>query len=270
MLFQGMTPGGSEAMWIRGTVLFFVLCSTMNAASHALHPDSIDRHSLITLTPNTITLVYEVVLGINPTEKASLELDPNQDGVVTDAERDAFIRDRAQQYAELQTVQINDRRLDAEFIVGDAYASTGHHGIHVIKIDLGYRYAIPADLPRKATMPFAYIDHAHMDVPGWKQININPLDGFMYSGHVPYRDYAPFDYEIINTRGYYPSTDDLDGEVWIPDDVAANPRIGVSLPERRQLETRAAGNTGTFVLIGVGLFLLLFVSVIVLKLRRAI
>ena len=58
-----------------------------------LHPASIDRHADITLTPTKLVLVYEVVLGINATEKAARMLDPNNDGEITNEDREKFLQE---------------------------------------------------------------------------------------------------------------------------------------------------------------------------------
>lgn len=204
-------------VWKRAIWLFLAsLLIPATALSHALHPDSIDRYADITLTPSHLVVVYQAVLGINPTEKASKRLDPDDDNEITEAERDAYLNTIAQEYAHKQLIMLGGQRLDLQFKGGDAYAIQGHNGIFAIKLDFGYVCELPADLPRNATVEFSYEDQALSKVVGWKQVQFHGQNGVAYAGHVPYRDYKPFDYEILNTKGFAPSTDSIHLQVMLP------------------------------------------------------
>lgn len=199
--------------------------------AHALHPDSIDRFADITLTPTQIAVVYELVLGMNPTEKATRKLDPNDDGVITDTEREAFLAEAGPIYAAQQIVEIAGRRIELQYRMGDAYAALGHNAINVIKIDLGLVAQIPSDIPRNATVDFFYRDLNILKIPGWKQIRFQTQNDVAFAGHIPYREYKPFDYEILNTKGFSPSTDEIRLHVRLPE--ALEPSIvSLDLPAR--------------------------------------
>ncbi|MGI6458347.1 MAG: hypothetical protein ACOX5R_22385 [bacterium] len=217
---------------ILGLIIGLAMLLPVWSWGHALHPASIDRHADITLTPTKLVLVYEVVLGINATEKAARMLDPNNDGEITNEDREKFLQEVSAQHASAHDILLASQPLKLEYHMGDAYSTSGHNGIYAIKVDLGYVAEIPAAIPRGVTIPFSYYDKALTQVPGWKQVSFNPLDGVSYSGHIPYRGYTKFDYEILNTRGFAPSTDLIRLEVQIPEraDIQAQPTL--ELPPR--------------------------------------
>lgn len=184
--------------------------------SHALHPESMDRHAEITFASNKLIVIYQAICGINPTEQYTRRLDPDNDGTITDDERNSFVKHKAEEYAKKQAVKIGENDLVLQFHSGDAYASVGHNGMHVIKVDIAYLAEYPAGLIRNVTHSFTYEDHNFNTVPGWKQLNISTRDGAVYSGYIPYQEFAPFDYEIIATKGFTPSSEKLSGDVSIP------------------------------------------------------
>lgn len=200
-----------------GLWIFLIgFCFTLKSYSHALHPDSMDRHAEITFAPSKMIVIYQAIGGINPTEHYTRRLDPDNDGTITDEERNSFIKNIAAEYAKNQKIHIGEYNLDLQFHSGDAYASVGHNGMNVIKVDIAYTAEYPAALTRNVTQSFMYEDNNFNTVPGWKQLNVSTRDGAIYSGFIPYQEFAPFDYEIIATKGFTPSSEKLKGEVSIP------------------------------------------------------
>lgn len=240
--------------------------------SHALHPESVDRYAEITLTPTQLAILYEVVLGINPTERAVMQLDADNNGDISEDERDAFVKARAEQYARNQKVVLGDKRLNPQFKLGDAYGFVGHNGIDVIKIDIGYLCTIPEDTPKGDPIRFSYTDDNFTKAPGWKQMNVTPLYGVTYDGHVPYADYKPFDYEIIAQSGYYPSTESISIDVTLPASInSATGSVGAELfkfPEREPEPQEQTKSWELVILSGVGLLILGFIVAIFLRMRR--
>mgnify|MGYP006271421455 CR=1 FL=1 len=222
--------------WVTVPLVWAWLLFPALGYGHALHPDSIDRHAQFTFTPSEMVLVYQLVLGINPTEEATRQLDPDDDGEISEADRDRFVRSQAAYYAQGQRILIDGQPIAPAFEMGDAYATVGHHGIHVIKIDLGYRAALPASIPRGASLTFSYEDTRLLSIPGWKQVNLEGLGGVRFDGHIPYREFRPFDYQIIAEYGFYPATDDFDGTLFFPQETQSL-RASLTMPERVNLET---------------------------------
>lgn len=236
---------------------------------HALHPESIDRCAELILTPSKLVLIYQVILGVNPTERASKRLDANNDGEITDLERNKFLKAFASEYAAKQTLQIDAQQMKLQYQLGDTYSTIGHNGINVLRVDIGYSTALPADLPRNETLPFSYSDKNLVDIPGWKQIRFTPRDGVRFEGHIPYEQYKPFDYEIINTKGFYPSTDNLNLTVNIPPPIADSEMV-VSLPERVNiLQEETTSLWETIVLSGVLLFVIAVGIAVYLRFRQS-
>ncbi|HOL96427.1 MAG TPA: hypothetical protein PLH79_18935 [bacterium] len=217
-------------------VVVFWGISGLPAFPHALHPESIDRYVEFTLTPTQLAIVYEIILGLNPTQRAARRMDPDNDGKITDAERDAFVRFSADQYAPKQTIRIGEWKLTPRFVTGDAYHTIGHNMMNVIKIDLGYLCPVPAEIPRGVTLPFFYEDGNWLKVPGWKQMNFFPRDGVAFTGHIPYQEFNPFDYMIIETKGFIPATNSLSLEVNLPSAPAGPGDFTVSLPPKAQYD----------------------------------
>lgn len=248
------------------------LISASFSYCHALHPESVDRYAEITLTPTQLVIMYEVVLGINPTERAVKQLDADNNGDISDDERDAFVKARAEQYARNQKIVLGEKRLNPQFKLGDAYGFVGHNGIDVIKIDIGYLCTIPEDTPKGRAISFSYTDDNFTKAPGWKQMKVKPLFGVKYDGHVPYADYKPFDYEIIVQSGYYPSTESINIEVTFPAAVnAASDSVGkelLQLPERGPEPEEQRKSWELVVLSGAGLLILGFIGAILLRMRR--
>ncbi|MFB3784863.1 MAG: hypothetical protein ACE15F_00695 [bacterium] len=214
--------------------------SSMSAFPHAWHPESIDRHAELTLTPTQLVLVYEAILGLYPTQRAAKQLDADTDGKITDAERDVFVRDSAEEYAAKQTIRIGEWKLTPRFVTGDTYRTLGHNMMDVIKIDLGYVCPLPAEIPRGVTLPFFYEDSRLTKVPGWKQMNFVSRDGVVFSGHIPYQEYKPFDYMIMETKGFIPATNNLELEVNLPAAPAGTGEIAVTLPPKNQYDAGTA------------------------------
>lgn len=202
----------SICLWI----FLIGFCSIHKSYSHALHPDSMDRHAGITFAPSKMIVIYQAIGGINPTEQYTRRLDPDNDGTITDEERHSFVKNMAAEYAKNQKIHIGEYDLDLQFHSGDAYASVGHNGMNVIKVDIAYTAGYPEVLIRNVTQSFTYEDNNFNTVPGWKQLNVSTRDGVVYSGYIPYQEFAPFDYEIIATKGFTPSSEKLSGEVSIP------------------------------------------------------
>ncbi|MGC9328377.1 MAG: hypothetical protein ACP5I1_12145 [Candidatus Hinthialibacter sp.] len=231
-----------------------ILYAAIRAESHALDPESVDRHAEITLTGDRLVIIYELLLGINPTNRAVEKLDANLDKTISNEERDAYIAEIAPIYADLQTVQLGDTRLPLQFVQGDVYRTIGHNGINVLKIDLGYMCDLPADIPREATLAFHYHDANLEDRNGWKQIRFNPLNGVRYSGHIPYKDFGKFDYTIMETKGFAPKTDQISIETFLPASSDASNAPAVVLPEKMEID-EASGGAGVDLLVKIWLAL---------------
>ncbi len=205
---------------------------SLSAYPHALDPESIDRHTELTFTPSNLILIYQVILGIKPTERETRKLDADGDGTISDSERDSYVKKASEKYRKSQILRLGDRELTLQFIQGDAYASFGHNGINVIKIDIGYTSPLPADLPRNTMLSFSYEDRNIMKISGWKQINATARDGVKIEGHIPYREYAPFDYELINEKGFMPATDSIKIAVSLPPVSDTGGNAPVVLPDQ--------------------------------------
>ena len=104
---------------------------SLSAYPHALDPESIDRHTELTFTPSNLILIYQVILGIKPTERETRKLDADGDGTISDSERDSYVKKASEKYRKSQILRLGDRELTLQFIQGDAYASFGHNGINV-------------------------------------------------------------------------------------------------------------------------------------------
>ena len=229
-----MTIKGNQRLRDLGVVWMCLLVFGSPAFPHALDPESMDRYAEITLTPSHLVLIYQVFFGVNPTERITRVLDADNDGVITDAERTAVVDRLARVYATKQVLRINDQDLSLEFRMGDAYAALGHNAIQVIKVDLAYVARYPADIPRQVTCPFTYEDQNFIKIPGWKQIQVLTRDSAQFEGHIPYTEYKPFDFEIINTKGFVPSTDAISGNLFLPlAQEVTNP--DVALPVKQEI-----------------------------------
>ncbi len=217
-------------------LLFPLLLPTLNVCSHALHPDSIDRYAHITLTPDNLVIIYELLLGKNPTALAVRMLDADKDGTITDQERDEYVNTAAQKYANNQTLVIGQTKLELQFVQGDAYESYGHNGMSVIKIDIAYKCSIPADIPRQATVPLNYKDDSLLVIPGWKQVGFSTQGGVKYSGHIPYKDVTKFDFPAMADKGYFPATESINIEINLPQSGVQKVAASIQMPEKKEYE----------------------------------
>ncbi len=249
------------------SILLLLMIGPFAARPHALNPDSIDRYVEATLTPTQIVLVYQIVFGLNGTEDASRRLDPDDDGVITENERSRYVEAEGKRYGGRQYLKVGDQTLALEFRMGDAYAHYGHNGMHVIKADFGFVSPLPASVPRGATLDFQLKDYELETVPGWKQMQVITQPGAHYDGHIPYRDYQPFDYEILNDKGFAPGTDSIKGLVSFGS-ASQSGDIQIILPERTVMEAPPNLAMQYVVLGGVGIFLFVFIGAIVMKVRR--
>ncbi|MEW6236246.1 MAG: hypothetical protein AB1656_12745 [Candidatus Omnitrophota bacterium] len=246
---------------------FGLLCAAPYADSHALHPESVDRFAMLTFAPSHLVIMYSTVLGVNPTERAAKELDPDNDGEITEAERGAFIEKMAQQYAQGQIVRLGGRDLKLEYKTGDAYASFGHNDISVIKIDIGFLCSLSEDLPRGIPLDFSYEDTNVNKAPGWKQIKAQTMNGAVYEGLVPYAEYEPFDYEILNKTGFVPATEGIKIKVTLPESSESGAVLPLQLPPKRDAE-RPKNHTVEYISLGVAAFLIIaFIAALTYRLR---
>lgn len=221
--------------WLLASVCCVVFLP-VNGFTHALHPESIDRYAEITITPTQILLVYELILGLNPTERAVKRLDADNDGAITEQERDEFIQYSDTMYRKKQEIMLNGQLLPLTFEIGDVYSTYGHNGMRVIKIDLGYSCKFPDDIPRGANIPFSYTDNNLTKIPGWKQMKVLCRENCSFTGHVPYEDFTKFDYEIINTRGFVPATDSIQIEISLPTEFSPAGSHAIQLPEKIDID----------------------------------
>ncbi len=254
-----------------GLILLCMIKGCQRSHSHALDPESIDRYANLTMTQTHLMILYEVILGLKPTEKAAQQLDANDDGKISEEERDAFIQQRAKQYAENQTIQLGDFTLEPRFKVGDAYSFIGHNGINVIKIDLGYLCSLPDTLPIGEPLSFVYKDDNFPRV-GWKQVKFQTSSGVTFNGNIPYEDYEPFDYEkMVDLQ--YPVTDRIELSVTFPESGStsfssgnASNEVELQLPER-VVEPEGWDWLQGIILGAVILFIAVFVVVLVIRMR---
>ena len=79
-------------------------------------------------------------------------LDPNNDGEITNEDREKFLQEVSAQHASAHDILLASQPLKLEYHMGDAYSTSGHNGIYAIKVDLGYVVEIPAAIP--AASPF--------------------------------------------------------------------------------------------------------------------
>jgi len=244
-----------------------ILCAAPYSESHALNPESIDRFALLTFTPSHLVVMYSTVLGVKPTERASQDLDPDNDGEITDKERDAFIMKMAQQYAQGQIVRLTDRDLKLEFKTGDAYAGFGHNNINVIKIDIGFLCTLPKDLPRGVPLDFSYEDMNVNKIPGWKQIKVQTMNGVSYEGLVPYTEYQPFDYTILDKTGFAPATDGIDIKVTLPESAESAAVLPLQLPPKRDAERPKNHRVEYISLGGVSFLIAAFIAALAYRLH---
>lgn len=249
------------------SIIVWLLAAPFAAQPHALNPDSIDRYVEATLSPTQIVLVYQLILGLNPTEAASRRLDPNDNGEITDAERDRYLQSEGQRYGGRQYIKVGDEVLMPEYRMGDAYSYVGHNGINVIKIDFGYVCPLPASLPRGATLDFQLKDYDLETVPGWKQMQVIATKGAQYSGHIPYTEYQPFDYEILNTKGFAPATDSINGQVAFDKPTVAS-AIDIELPQKPGPEVVRNNTWQYWVLGGIAIVAAAFITAFAMKMRR--
>lgn len=252
-------------------VLWFLSLSVISLPSfpHALDPESIDRHAEFTFTPSRIVLIYQIILGIMPTERETKRLDADHDGTISDAERDEYVKKASGEYLGKQTIRLNEQDLTFQFVQGDAYASFGHNGIQVIKIDIAYVCSLPADIPRNKKMPFFYEDHNITGISGWKQINTATQGGVIIEGHIPYREYKPFDYELLNEKGFMPSSDSIRIDVTMPALSESNETADVVFPAPMNPVPDLRRTVWEPIGLGfAGIVLLLAIVAIAIKLRR--
>lgn len=250
--------------WMFGLAALMVWAAPA-ARPHALDPESIDRYVEITFTPTKLIFIYQIMLGLNPTERAAAKLDPDRDGVITDAERDAYVKEEAASFSARQYVKLGDHLLPLEFQMGDAYSSFGHNAITVIKLDLAYTCALPPDLPRSATVPFEFTDYWMEPILGWKQMQVKTAPGARYEGHIPYRDFEPFDWEILAEKGFFPATDNISGQAWFDESGHA---AEVVLPERTAPTDIVEESYDGLVFSLLGAFGLIAAGIVWLKRRR--
>ena len=249
-------------------LLHYVCINPQPVLSHALHPESIDRYAEITVTPNRLVLIYQVILGINPTERASKALDPNNDGTITDEERNTYLQQISQEYIEGQKIYLGDVELKTTYQIGDVYSAYGHNGIRVIRIDIGFICDLPSDIPRETHLKFSYEDQTMKQRVGWKQIQLFTRNGVKYEGHIPYTEYKPFDYEILNTKGFSPATDSITGEILLPANENNGEIAPIKLPERSMEAVKVESSLDTVILVGVSFLLLFFIIAVAFRLRR--
>ncbi len=191
--------------------------------AHKLDPRSIDRYAEILLSPAGGRMYYVTVYGQIGTDDARKILEPDRHGRATPEKQKVLLAKRRDEYTDKQTLQIQGERVDLTYRGGVSGMTIGHGGMEANRTVLIYDFVYPAGMPRDATVSFHYEDRNFTRLYAWKQIRVLGLQGVRVSGHQPFDDLDPYDYQMLDTTGIMPTTRSVTLEIYVPSQPVRNP-----------------------------------------------
>ena len=163
-------------------VVASVLLAPALAAAHPLGNFTINRYAGIELTPGQVRIDYVLDMAEIPTIQVRPDMDADDDGEVTDAERAAWATTVAPDLRSGLEVSIGDRPVRLHVVSASARFLPGQGGLDILRLEAAF--AGPS--PDRGRLGFE--DTNYRDRIGWREVTAVGADGTaLVSSSVPAR-----------------------------------------------------------------------------------
>ena len=159
-----------------------VLLAPAAAMAHPLGNFTVNRYAGIQLAPGQVRIDYVVDMAEIPTVQVRPQVDANDDGVISDAERSAWAATAAAEIASNLALTIDRERVALEVVSAAMRFRPGQGGLDVLRLEATFAGPAPE------TGSLAFTDGNFEDRVGWREITATGADGVAITGSdVPVR-----------------------------------------------------------------------------------
>ncbi len=156
--------------------------------AHPMGNFSINHYTRLIAQADRIEGHFVLDMAEIPTVTEMSRLDANQDGVVSDAERAAYLRQMSVQLSGQLTLTINQQPVPLKVTPRDAILLPGAGGLKTLRVTLDFTADSPASSPPKIPLAVTYKDSNYPVRTGWKEIVVTGDLSTLRDSSVPATD----------------------------------------------------------------------------------
>ena len=162
---------------------FLALASPNQALAHPLGNFTVNRYSRIEVYSDVVRVQYVLDLAEIPTFQEINSVDTDSDGVVSDAEAQAFATKTGGDLADSLSLKLNGESQSLHLTASHATFPEGQGGLQTTRLTATYEAPAPSGLTS-----LVYLDSNYADRIGWREIVVLPSTGAKLSGDFPTQD----------------------------------------------------------------------------------
>ncbi len=156
------------------------------AVAHPMGNFSVNHNTSIDVERNDLRIALRIDIAEIPAVEEMKSLDANHDGLVSDAEKTAYLQNRGRELTRLQTFRVNGKEIEPEILRLDVVTTAGAGGLPTLLFVGDYR--LPID-PAVAQNVFEYADRSFDGRSGWREITARAEHGAkIIESNVPEKD----------------------------------------------------------------------------------
>jgi ABC-type nickel/cobalt efflux system permease component RcnA len=159
-----------------------VLLAPAGASAHPLGNFTVNRYAGISLAPEQVRIDYVVDLAEIPTVQVMPDLDLDDDGTATDAERQAWATRTAPELLANLSLTIDGDPVALEILAASARSRPGQGGLSTLRLEVTFAGPAPA------AGELEFVDANDPARVGWREVTATGIDGAAIVGsNVPAR-----------------------------------------------------------------------------------
>jgi len=159
-----------------------VLLAPARASAHPLGNFTVNRYAGISLAPEQVRIDYVLDLAEIPSVQAMPDLDLDDDGTATDAERQAWATRTAPELLANLSLTIDGDPVALEILAASARSRPGQGGLSTLRLEVTFAGPVPS------AGELELVDANYPDRIGWREITATGVDGAAIVGsNVPAR-----------------------------------------------------------------------------------
>lgn len=153
-----------------------VLLAPAAAMAHPLGNFTVNRYAGIQVTPGQVRIDYVVDMAEIPTVQVRPEVDADDDGAVSDAERSGWAASAAAEIVSNLVLTIDREPVALEVVSAMMRLRPGQGGLDVLRLEAAFAGPAPE------TGELAFADANFEDRVGWREITATGADGVAITG----------------------------------------------------------------------------------------
>ncbi len=153
-----------------------VLLAPATAMAHPLGNFTVNRYAGIQLAPGQVRIDYVVDMAEIPTVQVGPQVDADDDGAISDAERSAWASTTAAEIVSNLTLTIDREPVALEVVSATMRFRPGQGGLDVLRLEATFAGPAPE------TGELAFIDANFEDRVGWREVTATGADGVAITG----------------------------------------------------------------------------------------